>query len=220
MSAKDWDAGMERYWILLMFGGPLVGLLALATLVKYIEVWRARFWLAVPGRIVSSQSVNRRVKRPGVDNGSEVRNFADVTYEFKVDGKTRKGSRVSIGEDMGNFEVAETLLRYPAGTGVTVYYNRSNPDQAVLEREPPKNFFQIMVLTIAGLSTGGIVAVDGLTGIEKWLHGVLPNAKNAPFVIGFSFFAICCALMARALGKRIRDLPLTREKIMATLLAE
>ena len=42
---------MEKYWILLMFGGPLVGLLMLATIFKYIEVWRAKSWLAVSGRI-------------------------------------------------------------------------------------------------------------------------------------------------------------------------
>lgn len=192
---------MEKYWILLMFGGPLVGLLMLATIFKYIEVWRAKLWTAVPGRIVTSKSVDRRVKRPGVDNGDEVRNFAGVTYEFEVQGKKRKGSRVSIGEDLGNFEVAETLMRYPAGKNVTVYYNPENRDQAVLERDPPKHLFQILGLFIAALVAGGIVAVDGLSGIENWLEHTLPNSKNAPFVIGFSFFALCCGLMARAVGK-------------------
>lgn len=190
-----------------MFGGPLVGLLALATIVKYIEVWRAKSWTAVPGRIVSSKPVDRRVQRPGVDNGFEVRNFADVTYEFEVQGKKRKGSRVSIGEDLGNFEVAETLIRYPAGRDVTVYVNPRNPDQAVLERDPPKNLFQILGLFIAALVAGGIVAVDGLTWIAKWLHGVLPNPKNAPFVIGFSFFALCCGFMARAVGRQASSQP-------------
>jgi hypothetical protein len=198
---------MEKYWILLMFGGPLVGLLAFATIVKYIEVWRAKSWTAVPGRIVSAKSVDRRVQRPGVDNGDEVRTFADVTYEFEVQGKKRKGSRVSIGEDLGNFEVAETLMRYPAGKNVTVYYNPENPEQAVLERDPPKHLFQILVLFIAALVAGGIVAIDGLAWIAKWLHDVLPNPKNAPFVIGFSFFALCCGLMARGLGNQTADQP-------------
>jgi Protein of unknown function (DUF3592) len=193
---------MEKYWILLMFGGPLVGLLLLATIVKYIEVWRAKSWLAVPGRIVSAKSVDRRVKRPGVDNGDEVRNFAGVTYEFEVQGKKRKGSRVSIGEDLGNFEVAETLMRYPAGKNVTVYYNPENPDQAVLERDSPKHLFQILGLFIAALVAGGIVAIDGLSGIENWLEHILPNPKNAPFVIGFSFFAFCCGLLARGIAKQ------------------
>jgi hypothetical protein len=198
---------MEKYWILLMFGGPLVGVLALAAIVKYIEVWRAKSWLAASGRIVSSKSVDRRVQRPGVDNGTEVRNFADVTYEFKVDGKTRKGSRVSIGEDLGNVEVAETLIRYPAGADVTVYYNPNNPEQAVLERDPPKGAFGCLGFGIALLISGAVVAVDGLTWIDATLRGVLPNANNAPFVIGFSFFALCCGLMVLALGKQPADQP-------------
>lgn len=193
---------MERYWILLMFGGPLVGLLVVATIAKYIDVWRAKSWLTVPGRVVSSKSVNRKVPRPGVDNGMEVRNFAAVTYEFKLDGKKRTGSRVSIGEDLGNVAVEETLIRYPTGKDVTVFYNPDNPEQAVLERDPPKNFFQITVLLIAGLTAGGIVAVDGLSGIEKFLERTLANPKNAPFVIGFSFFAMCCGLMAWGLSKQ------------------
>ena len=143
---------MERYWILLMFAGPLVGLLAMATFAKYIDVWRAKSWLAVPGRVVSSKSVDRKVQRLGVDNGMEVRTFAAVTYEFKVGGKKRTGSRVSVGEDLGNVAVQETLIRYPTGKDVTVYYNPDNPEQAVLERDPPKNFFQIMILLIAGLT--------------------------------------------------------------------
>lgn len=193
---------MEKYWIVLVFAGPIIGLLALATLAKYIEVWRARSWIAVPGRVVSSKSIERVVKRPGVDAGSEKRNFAEVSYAFDVDGKKRTGTRVSIGEDLGNGDVAETLVRYAPGTHVTVYYNPDDPNQTVLERDPPRGAFQFMALLILALAAGAIVAVDGATWIADVLRGIVPNPKNVPFVIGFGFFALCCALMARAIGKQ------------------
>ena len=192
---------MEGKWIAIMMVAPFVALLTLATVWKYFEVLRARSWIGVPGRIVSSKSVDRLVPRPGVDNGKEKRNFADVIYEFKIGNQKHRGTRVTIGEDLGNGDVAETLIRYPSGKDVTVFYNPKNPTQCVIEREPPKNFFQIMAFFIAALGAGAIVAADGLTSISNALERTLPNPKNAPFVIGFSFFAICCAGMGHAFNK-------------------
>ena len=93
-------------------------------------------------------------------------------------------------------------MRYPAGANIIVFYNPDDPSQAVLERDPPSGAFQFMALLIAALVAGSIVAADGMRWIETALESALPNPKNAPFVIGFSFFAICCALMARAIGKQ------------------
>ena len=64
-----------------------------------------------------------------------MRKFAQIVYEFTVAGPKYRGSRVSIGEDLGNFEVAETLAKYPQGKVVTVFYNPSKRTEAVLERE-------------------------------------------------------------------------------------
>jgi Protein of unknown function (DUF3592) len=191
---------MEKYFGVLVFFGPIVGLLVLVTLIKYIEVVRARSWLQTSGKITAAKAVSRAV-RIGVNNPAEMREFADVTYQFIVDGKKRTGSRVSIGEDLGNGDVAGTLSRYRKGTEVTVYYNPKNLDQTVLEREPPAKLFQIMVLFIAALIAGAIVTVDGAIWLADSVAAELPNPKNAPFVIGLAFFAFACALMARAIGK-------------------
>ena len=193
---------MEAKWIALFLISPILGLLTLATVWKYVEVWRARSWIAGAGRVVSSRSVDRVVKPPGVDNGSEQRQFADVSYEFNIGNQKYKGTRVTIGEDLGNSDVAETLIRYPAGKNVTVYYNPNDPKQCVLERNLPKNLFQIMIFSIAALLVGAIVVADGLTWISNALQRGIPNPKNTPFVIGFSIFALFCAMMARAIGKQ------------------
>jgi hypothetical protein len=68
----------------------------------------------------------------------EPRNFANIVYQYSVSGQTLTNNRVSIGEDRGNFGVAETIARYPVGTAVTVYYNSRHPRDAVLERDSPK----------------------------------------------------------------------------------
>jgi hypothetical protein len=49
-----------------------------------------------------------------------------------------RNNRVSIGEDRGNFQVIETIAKYPAGAIVMVYYNPLHPHEAVLERDLPQ----------------------------------------------------------------------------------
>jgi len=71
----------------------------------------------------------------------EKRNFANIVYEYSARGAKLSSNRVSIGEDRGNFEVAETLSRYPVGKAVTVYYNPLHPKEAVLERDLPKGLW-------------------------------------------------------------------------------
>ena len=90
------------------------GLFMAALVSKYNEVRRASIWAAVPGKIVSSRSEARKIERSsgsGRDRvvDSEIRNFAAVGYEFYADGKKRTGNRISIGHDVGNYQVAEKL---------------------------------------------------------------------------------------------------------------
>jgi Protein of unknown function (DUF3592) len=197
----------EKWTILLIIVGPIAGLLSVATIVKYIEVRRARSWLAVPGRIVSAKAVSRPVRRVGSDaqeqgEDTELRNFADVVYEFEVQGKKRRGTRISIGEDLGNGDVAGHIKRYAPGTDVTVYYNPANLDQAVLERDLPENAFQFMAWLIAGLVACSVLAVTGVDWIASVLSGQIPNPKNMPFVMGFSLFALFTALIGRGIAKQ------------------
>lgn len=191
---------LDKYWIAFMFMGPVIGFFALATIVKYIEVRRARSWLAVKGRIIKASSQMRPV-RTG-DRLAEMRAFADVAYEFTAHGKTQKGTRVSIGEDLGNGDVAGTLIRFRPGTEVTVYFDPDDPSKSVLEREPPAFLFRSMGLLLLALVSGTIVAVDGTAWIASGLRKAIPNPNNVPFVMGFSFFALACVLMARAIRKQ------------------
>ena len=82
---------------------------------------------------------------------TELRTFAMVVYEFTVGGRKYQGSRVSIGEELGNFQVAETLAKYPKGKTVTVFYNPRTPTEAVLERDLPAGIWKGLIIIVAVL---------------------------------------------------------------------
>ena len=115
-----------------------------------------------------------------------------MVYEYKIATKTYRCDRVSVGENLGNFEVAETLAKYPLGKAVTVYYNPNNRAEALLEREFPSFLWKgviIIVLVLAGVILG---AIFGFKGLGRFLEGIT-NTANAPFVTA-------CIGFARAVG--------------------
>ena len=83
------------------------------------------------GKVVVSEAEVREIRVIDSDREDghriEQRNFANIVYEYSVAGQKLRNNRVSIGEDRGNFQVAETIAKYPVGTVVTVYYNPLHP---------------------------------------------------------------------------------------------
>ena len=73
---------------------------------------RARWWSRIPNCATSRCSTASRES----GHRFEQRNFANIVYEYSVSGQKLRNNRVSIGEDRGNFQVAETIARYPVGT--------------------------------------------------------------------------------------------------------
>jgi ribosomal protein L21E len=194
---------MEPKYIALLFISPLIGLLVVAAVVKYVEVWRARSWKPARGRIVYARPASRKVKTSSTSTDrNEVRNFASIAYEFEVLGKTRRGTRVTIAEDMGNSEVAETLKKYPVGKAVTVYYDPYDADKCVLERDLPPGAFRLITLVIGGFAAFALVMVFGIDWFAEWLRSRLAHPANTPFVVAFSLFALFTLLMARAVRQQ------------------
>jgi hypothetical protein len=103
------------------------GLILVAAGYKYLQVRAASDWPSTFGKVIVSTSEVRDVKvlddTREERKRTEKRNFANIVYEYTVSGQKLTNNRVSIGEDRGNFEVAETIARYPVGTAVMVYYN-------------------------------------------------------------------------------------------------
>ena len=157
-----------------MLLAPL-GLLLVAAAYKSLQVRAAREWPSAAGKVVVSKTEVRKVKVIDSDRAEghrfEERNFANIVYEYSVAGRKLRNNRVSIGEDRGNFEVAETIAKYPVGAVVTVYYNPLHPDQAVLERDLPKGMWGCL-----GIGTAIVLAI--VFGSAIGLHQITEFARS------------------------------------------
>ena len=197
-----------------------VGLIVFAALYKYLEVRAARDWPSVPGRVVIAKPEVRQVK---VIDGNreeghrfEERNFANVTYEYVIAGQAFRNNRVTIGEDRGNFEVAETLARYPVGTVVTVYYNPNKRSEAVLERDIPKGVFGCLVWMVAI----AVVGVFGSAiGFNKLTAFASAHVANAPMTVALFAFGAVAGLIGFAIQRHANEArrwPVAKGKIVTS----
>src|SRR5947208_4689885 len=154
-----------------MLLAPL-GLILGVAVYKTLQVRAAREWPSTAGKVVVSKPEVRKVKVIDSDRAEghrfEERNFADIVYEYSVAGRKLRNNGVSLGEDRGNFEVAETIAKYPVGTVVTVYYNPLHPDQAVLERDLPKGMWGCLGMGTAFVLASVIASAIGLHQITEF----------------------------------------------------
>lgn len=198
-------------WLVILTPLLMLAVIGGAAAYKYIQVNNARSWRSVPGVVVVSGVEARKVEvsdssvRRLDGEGTETRNFANVVYEYELFGKKLRHNRVSIGEDAGNFEIEETLKRYPVGTPVTVYYNPKKPQEAVLERDAPKGLFGCVAIFVV---VGALVYVGVLWGFQPvfdYLRSFVPRQENSAFVVAITGFGLVWALllegMRRAIGR-------------------
>ena len=183
-----------------------LGLLLVAAAYKSLQVRAAREWPSAAGKVVVSKTEVRKVKVIDSDRAEghrfEERNFADIVYEYSVAGRKLRNNRVSIGEDRGNFQVAETIAKYPAGAVVTVYYNPLHPDQAVLERDLPKGMWGCLGIGTAIVLTIVFGSAIGLHAITEFVTTRIPQQGNAAAAVAFGAFGTVIALFALVLHRQ------------------
>ena len=193
------------WFVYAMLLAPL-GLILGVAVYKTLQVRAAREWPSTAGKVVVSKAEVRKVKVIDGDRQAghrfEERNFADIVYEYSVAGRKLRNNRVSIGEDLGNFEVAETIAKYPVGTVVTVYYNPLHPDEAVLERDLPKGLWGCL-----GIGTAIVLAIVfgsaiGLHAITEFVSTRIPQQGNAAASVAFGAFGTAVALFALVLHRQ------------------
>lgn len=211
---------MELQFLIVGFVCVVAAVLSLITFVKWREVQAMSHWLPTPGKIISSRVEARKVKVSGVgpesEKVTEVRNFPAITFEYKVGTKKFRGSRYSVKENLGNFEVEETLTQFPTGAEVTVFYNPADPSKAVIERTLPDGAFKFMVKLSAGLVIGAVVLVFSLGGAREAIRPLLPKPDNlgiAVFLLIIGLFAVLMGFAHRVLARRAAKWPVTAGRI-------
>jgi hypothetical protein len=190
-----------------MLLAPLA-LILVAAAYKSLQVRAASDWPSTPGKVVVSNSELRgvRVMDQEREDGFrlEQRNFANIVYEYSVSDQTLTNNRVSIGDDRGNFGVAETIARYPVGTDVTVYYNSLHPRDAVLERDTPKGFWGCLGIGTVVVLVIVFGSLFGLNQLTEFISTRLGNPRMSAPVVFFAAFGSILALFALALQRQAR----------------
>ena len=195
------------WYVYAMLLAPLALVLG-AAVYKTLQVRAAREWPSTPGRVVVSDSELRDVKVLDSERESgrklEQRNFANIVYEYSVSGQKLSNNRVTIGEDRGNFQVAETIAKYPAGTDVKIYYNPLHPHDAVLERDLPHGLWGCLgigTVIVLAVMFGGMI---GLKRISEYASAHLANPQTSVPVMALAAFGAVAALFALVLRQQSR----------------
>lgn len=214
---------MELKILLVGFVCAVAAMLSFITVVKWREVQALSHWLPTPGKIVSSRVEAREVRSSGVGSDSsdttEMRNFPAITFEYKVGGKKFQGSRYSVKENLGNFEVTETLAQFPRGAEVTVFYNPADPSKAVIERTMPDGAFKFMFQLSAGLVIGALVLVFSVGGLLEAIRPHLPKPQNlgaAALLLFMGLFALRMGFAQKSLAEQAAKWPVAAGRIDAS----
>lgn len=163
--------------------------IAVAIVVKMNKVRRASRWPMAPGRIVSSKTREVTTKQSG--GAPSVGNVPDITYVYTVDGIEHRGKRIGIGEIRPDSpEVEAALDRYQVGRTGPVFYNPEDPDEAVLERNPPARP-AVMYGFAGGVMVVGLVVVFGFTQASDIIAWLQPYFPAGAIVHAFLFFVAC-----------------------------
>jgi tetratricopeptide (TPR) repeat protein len=118
-------------------------------------------WSQAKGHVIASALVISKVPKYVGLNSSFTKVYgADVEYVYTVDGGEYQSNRVTFRDKDGlNLKDALKLMnKYRHQHAVTVYYNRVDPQQAILD---PYNIGDISI----PLMVGGLLAVLGLFGL-------------------------------------------------------
>jgi hypothetical protein len=109
----------------------------------------ARSWPVTTGKILMSgaEAYRTRTGRSGYSTMYR----PNVVYEYSVNGQRLMGNQINFGMSIGygSPAVAERVsAKYPTGSIVQVYYNPSDPAQAVLEKTARSPVTRILLLII------------------------------------------------------------------------
>ncbi|HEX4667360.1 MAG TPA: DUF3592 domain-containing protein [Chthoniobacterales bacterium] len=174
-------SGAVAWGILIIAAPPVLLVVLLARLT--MRVRRAASWVEGRATITKSEVEVERHRFAG--EATKVKNLASVCYDYSVGETAFQGDRISLGDGPAD-RVDETLIRYPVGATVPVFYDPANPEESVLERDPPAKLGRMWAGVILFAVIYGAVVFSFWSGvsINAALAAALPQIHHPLLAIG------------------------------------
>lgn len=181
-------SGASVFAVLMIAAVPVLLLVLLTRLT--LRVHRAATWLEGRATITKSEVAVERHRFAG--EATKVKNKASVAYDYSVASTAFHGERISLGEAPAG-RVDETLKRYPVGATVPVFYDPANPEDCVLERDPPAKLgclwtgallFVLIYVAVVFFTWSGV-------SLNAVLRTVLPQVHHPLAAISAGFGLLC-----------------------------
>ncbi|MEO6742465.1 MAG: DUF3592 domain-containing protein, partial [Chthoniobacteraceae bacterium] len=156
---------------------------------------KARTWLEGRARVTKSKVEVQRHRFEG--DTTTVKNKAAVEYDFDLGGKVIHGDRISVGDAPAD-NVDVTMKRYPVGANVAVFYDPTNPEDCVLERDPPASLgciwtgTAIVVLVYVAVVWSFWNSRNILTYLGKAITSAFPKLHHPFVTIGAGLAGLFC----------------------------
>lgn len=181
-------------WALLIFiGAPL----ALLTLVYVLtqRVRRAASWAEGRARVTESKIEVEHHRFAG--DSTKVRNLPSVKYHYDVGAGSMEGDCISLGFGTAD-NVDVVLKRYPVGAEVPFFYNPVNPQECVLERNPPTSLGKIWGGTILAVVLYELVLLSmwNVFSISGAMDAAFPKLHHPLVVLGAGSLGLFCLASA------------------------
>jgi len=94
-------------------------------------------------------------RRQSSDDRSST-NYPVVQYSYQVNGQLYQSARLAPGPEVGGSGAGKVIAKYPMGAQVVVFYDPTNPSDAVLEKNAPAQWLIWLVLIIFDLILCGM----------------------------------------------------------------
>jgi len=177
------------FFLVFLAMGSIFTVFILAEATRVAAVW---FWPEVDCTVISSG-----VEETGDDENPYA---AAVVFEYEIDGRSVRGSRLTRGASASSSydAVRRSVDTYPTGTRTTCRVNPEIPDEAVLERRLPWIALAVFLpLIFVAVGAGGIYGVwraNGRAG-DGAVESISQRArkgrgKTVELVLGLVFAAI------------------------------
>jgi hypothetical protein len=186
--------------VMALFFMAIPGFIAGLILWKVSELRHAATWPSTRAKITRSEMRAEHHRHSG--EVTQVRNLPHVEYEFTLGDRVIKGTRIGVGEIPDDPQA--TLDHYRVGTTVAVYYDPKNPENALLERDPPLPIVWLYAIA-AGVFLVGLAVLALFWNISEIFDGLAGYFPEKAFLPGVAFFTLGGVLVLALLWASRRE---------------